>query len=208
MSLHRGSTHLHHRPVGYSIEESTAPATEVVTTAEAKAQLVISDTTDDTLIDFLVAATTKQVQVQAGQQFVDATFKMRLNEFPIDDTISLPRSPLDSVTSITYVDGNGDTQTFSTDDYEVDTFGKRGSIRLADGSVWPTTKFTLNAVTIEFIAGYGAAADVPTHHKQAILLVVTDLFENRGDGQERVDAKTVQDAVGRLVSADSVLDVS
>lgn len=194
----------------YRLVESTAPAADVVTLAEAKRQLVVeaSETDDDALIGFLVEAVTKEIQVQAGRQFVDATFKMYLDNFPYGDLIRLPRSPVDSVTSITYVDADGDTQTFSTDDYDVDTFGKRGSIRLADGSVWPTTKFTLNAVTIEFIAGYGAAADVPTHHKQAILLAVTDLFENRGDGQDRVDAKTVQDAIGRLVSADSVLDVS
>jgi len=194
--------------VDYRIEESTAPATAVVTTAEAKSQTVVNHATDDTLIDFLIEAATKEVQVLAGRQFVDATFKMYLNEFPSGDSIRIPRSPLDSVTSITYVDADGATQTLSTDDYDVDTKGKRGSIRLADGSSWPTTKYTLNAVTIEFVAGYGSAADVPNHHKQAILIAVTDLYENRGDGQDKVDAQTVRDTVERLVSADSVLDVA
>ncbi len=192
----------------YRIEESTAPATAVVTTAEAKAQMVVNHATDDTLIDFLVSAVTKEVQVLAGRQFVDATFKMYLDEFPSGDSIRIPRSPLDSVTSVTYVDADGDTQTFSSASYDVDTKGKRGSIRLAEGAVWPTTKFTLNAVTIEFVAGYGAAAAVPDHHKQAVLVAVTDLYENRGDGQDDIDAETVRNTVERLVSADSVLDVT
>jgi uncharacterized phiE125 gp8 family phage protein len=201
MPHHRGST-------SYRIEESTAPSETVVNLTEAKAQMVVNHDTDDTLIGFLISAATRELQVLAGRQFVDATFKMYLDEFPPGDSIRIPRSPLDSVTSVTYVDGNGVTQTFSTDDYDVDTKGKRGSIRLADGSVWPTTKFTLNAVTIEFVAGYGAATVVPDVHKQAILVVVSDLYENRGDGQDKIDAKTVRDTVERLISADNVLDVA
>jgi uncharacterized phiE125 gp8 family phage protein len=71
----------------------------------------------------------------------------------------------------------------------VDAFSEPGLICFAYGKSWPATYPETNAVRIRFVAGYGAAADVPCEIKHAILLKVADLYEYRG-GDEGMDRAT------------------
>jgi uncharacterized phiE125 gp8 family phage protein len=57
-----------------------------------------------------------------------------------------------------------------------------GRIALAWNRFWPSTRYTINAVTIRFAAGYGdAAEDVPQAIRQGILIEISNLYENRED---------------------------
>ncbi len=104
-----------------------------------------------------------------------------LDDFPLStESIRPLRSPLSSVTSIGYVDSNGDSQTFSSDDYDVDTTSEPGRIALAYGEVWPTTRSDINAITLTYVAGYGAtAASVPEGIKTAIKQLVCHWYDHR-----------------------------
>ena len=44
---------------------------------------------------------------------------------------------------------------------------------------WPSFRVQPDPIEIEFIAGYGDAADVPTSIKEALMVRVTDKVENR-----------------------------
>ena len=77
------------------------------------------------------------------------------------------------MTSIQYVDDAGDTQTLSTSLYQVDTKSQPGRIIPAYGESWPTVRSdTLNAVTVNFVAGYGDdPEDVPAGLRHAVKLI-------------------------------------
>jgi len=142
-----------------------------------------------------------------GRALVEQTWDLKLDYFPghrtseqgyhgayfAGDAILVPLPPLRSVTSITYVDTNGDTQTLSSALYTVDTASEPGRIVPVYQEVWPSTRGQIDAVTVRFVCGYepGASASPPTDAdyqlnvpkpiKAAIKLLVAELYEHRED---------------------------
>lgn len=127
-----------------------------------------------------------------------ATYTLKLDRFPFDDYIDLPKPPLVSVTSVSYVDLTGATQTFSASRYEVDTDGEPGRIYLKYGESWPSTRTQRNAVTIVFVAGYGDASDVPENIKHSIKLKAAHWYENREGSVPGVSIVSLPDGIRRL----------
>jgi len=139
---------------------------------------------DDALVTALIT-----VAREAVENFTELTvavndFQMKLDYFPTAE-INLGTWPVNSIASVTYVDANGATQTISSADYALDTFSKPAQINLAYGKTWPMVRNQSNAVTVTFEAGYTGdtspvANEMPKALKQAMLLTITDLYENRG----------------------------
>lgn len=161
-----------------SLVQTIAPVSEPVSLAEAKAHCHVETdvTEDDTFFDALIAAARESCEARTRRQLVSATFALRLSGFPCGDVIELPKPPLVSVSSITYVDVDGATQTLSTDVYEVDPYTTPGRVVLKYGQVWPSTRDQRNGVTITFVAGY---AEVPKLLKQGMLMRIAHWYENR-----------------------------
>src|SRR3990167_7420015 len=119
--------------------------------------------------------------------------------------IELPLPPLRSVTSITYVDQDGTTQTLSSTLYTVDSSSEPARITPAYGEVWPSTRDQVNAVTVRFVAGYdpGSPADyranVPWGIKFGLLQILTDMYETRQTLQP-MQAYEVPEGVQRYLS--------
>lgn len=120
------------------------------------------------------------------------TWDLVLDAFPAGE-IRLPLPPLQSVTSVTYTDTDGASQTLDAGQYTVDT----ANARIVPVSSWPSTKAVPAAVVIRYVCGYGAAAAVPASIKAAILLLTGDLFENREAQGEKV--LSVNETVRRLL---------
>jgi uncharacterized phiE125 gp8 family phage protein len=164
-------------PLTFNI--TTEPTVEPVTTAEMRAHLRVDDTTEDTYIDTLITAARIFAEQHTDRQFITATYVMRMDEFPAD-VIRMPRPNLLTVTSIVYLDSSNVSQTMSASDYQVDIASLPGRVLPAYGETWPTTYPSLNAVTITFTAGYGAAATaVPAPVKHAIKMLAAHWFESR-----------------------------
>src|SRR5688572_25610126 len=99
----------------------TPPAAEPVTTAEAKLHLRVTDSDDDTYIGSLITAARQKLENENGLAFINQTWDLTLDAFPdLGDVIKFPIHPLSSVTSITYKDTDGTTQTWSSSMYVVD----------------------------------------------------------------------------------------
>ena len=112
------------------------------------------------------------------------TFQMKLDYFE-NLAINLGTFPVNSITSIVYVDTNGANQTLSVNDYVLDTFSKPAQIVLAYDKNWPAVRNQPNAVTVTFQAGFTGNTSpvtnvIPKALRQAMLLTITDLYENRG----------------------------
>lgn len=152
----------------------------VLTLAQAKAQSRVTNDAEDSLIADAVLSATQYAEKFTSRQFVTATWKLTLDRFP--RVIRLPLPPTISIGSVKYVDTAGTQQTLDVSKYQFDGLSEPGRIVPAWGEVWPDTRDELNAVTVEFDAGYGDASEVPQSIKQAMLLIVAHGFDDREEG--------------------------
>lgn len=167
----------------------TVDPAALISTADAKAFLRVDISDDDTLIGDLVGAAAAHLDGKdgiLGRALLSQTWTLRLDDFPCetwDDPyagIRVPLPPLQSVSSITYLDGNGDSQTLATSVYAVDTASEPGIISLKSGQSWPSVQDVRNAITITFVAGYGdAASDLPRNLRLAAQQLVAAWYDNR-----------------------------
>lgn len=163
----------------------TAPAVEPVTTTEAKSHLRVDLSADDTLIGTLITAARQMAENYTLRALCTQTWDLYRDGFYMQgrdiapSAVTIPRPPLQSVTSVTTYDGDNVATVFASSGYLVDTASEPGRVVLADGEAWPTDLRSANGVVIRFVAGYGVAADVPQQIKQAILQTIGHLYENR-----------------------------
>lgn len=155
----------------------TPPAAEPLTLAEAKAHLRVDGIDEDSYITALIVAARQGAESVTGRALMTQTLELAMDAFP--DLISIPRPPLASITSITYVDEDGVTQTLAPSAYAVNSHAQPAAIAPVYGTAWPATRAQANAVLVRYVAGYATAADVPQEIKQWMLLRIGMLFENR-----------------------------
>jgi uncharacterized phiE125 gp8 family phage protein len=156
----------------------TPPATEPVSLSEAEAHLRLDDDDTDVVLRLITSAR-QFVEKYLGRALVAQTWDLAIDEFPAG-AIVLAKGRLASVTSVTYRDADGAEQTLATSAYQVDDVSVPGRVLPAPGTSWPETEADrVNAVRVRFVAGYGAAADVPGPIKAAMLLLIGHLYEHR-----------------------------
>ena len=163
---------------------SVEPAELPVTVAEAMAHMRVEDAAEVTYVEGLLAAAVEHLDGVAGitgRALVTQTWIWTLDDFPAsaEDRLELPLPPLQSVSVVEYVDTDGVDQTWSAASYTVVPTQKLGFIVPAYGEDWPSVRDETNAVTITFVAGYGAAAAVKAPLKLAIKELVAHWYENR-----------------------------
>lgn len=155
---------------------TTAPATEPLSLDEAKDHLRVDIADHDTRITALIVSARECVERVTGRALITQTLTLTLDAFPCDG-IELPRAPVSSITSVTYKDTSGATQTLDTAAYQYDLSDVTPRIVPAPGYVWPSTEYgRLAAVTVVYVAGYGAASAVPASLKHAMRLIIGTLF--------------------------------
>ena len=163
-----------------AIRRTTDASTEPVTTAEAKFHLreTLSDASNDAYIATLITAARHACEESIQRSLITTTWTLTLDSFP--DAIRLPYPQILSVTSVSYIDEAGDSQTLDPQDYIVDTNSEPGWIVPAVETTWPTTQDRINAVTVVYTAGYGSSAsNVPQAIKHWIKLAIGDMYERR-----------------------------
>ena len=69
--------------------------------------------------------------------------------------------------------------TFDSSNYLIDSSSTPGRVALNDGQSWPTLLRRINALEVEFVAGFGGASSVPEPIKQGILQWIKLLFANK-----------------------------
>lgn len=162
---------------------NSGPSVEPLTLLEVKNHLRLdaSDNTEDDLLNALITAARQDCEKFQGRAYITQTWELWLDAFPGQDFIKLNKSPVQSVSSIKYYDTDDTEATFSSDDYFVDTKSEPGRVVLNYSESWPSTTLRpANGVCVTFVAGYGdAASDVPQYIKNAMLLLIGHLYENR-----------------------------
>lgn len=156
---------------------TTTTYTDNVADSLLGAQAPITNTTGDPELTALIKAARVAAEGYTRRALVTQTWDLKLDCFP-HWTIYVPKPTLQSVTSITYVDSNGVTQTLDPSLYLVDTNSTPARITPVFGGIWPVTRWQNNAVTVRFVAGYGLAAAVPDGIKAWMIIRIKHLFDN------------------------------
>lgn len=157
----------------------TAPTSEPLTLDEAKEHLRVDGTDEDMLISSLILAAREYCENYLNKALITQTRELWLDDWPDEDYIKL-KGPLVSVTSIKYYDTDDTETTFASTYYFVDTKSKPGRVGLNYSEIWPTTTLRpFNGVVVRYVCGYGDFDDVPQIVKNAMLLIIGHLFENR-----------------------------
>ena len=159
----------------------TPPTAEPVTLEEAKAHLRVESNGDDLYISMLVRHAREYVESPGtNRALMPQTWDWTFDCFARWDLL-VPRPPLQSVTSLKYLDTGGVQQTLSSSLYIVDTVSQPGRITPipTPTSCWPETFPRINAVTVRFVAGYLDKNAVPVGLKHLILLFVSHWYEHR-----------------------------
>src|SRR5690606_20838877 len=158
--------------MAWALVRVAPPAEEPVMLEEAKLHLRVDTTDEDTLISSLIVSAREHVEAFQLRALVTQTWRLSLDEFPAGRVIRLPRPPLQSVTSITYIDPTGAQQTLDSSVYDVDADSEPGRVVLKADASWPEVADVPGAVQVEYAAGYGDAAAVPEVVRQAMLLLI------------------------------------
>lgn len=192
------------------------PATEPITLAEAKAHLRVDLTDDDALITALIVAARQYAESETGRSLITQSWRLVLDGFhggrgpgtagPIPsllpgNAILLDQAPVQSITSIQYLDTGGVWQTLPESEWVAELQSAPARITPAFGKTWPTALPQIGSVKVEFVAGYGEAAAVPQGIKIWMLLRLAALYENR----EEVSAMR-QGKIEALPYVDRLLD--
>ena len=190
--------------MNYVITE--APKAEPISLEEAKAHLRVDGEDEDALISGLIKAARNYAENYTNRAFVTQTITAYLDFFPARYCIELPKPNLQNVVHIKYYDSDNAEHTFSSDNYFVDDISFVGRVALNYGKSWPSfTPRRVNAVEIEYVAGYGDAVKVPESIKQAMLLLVGHWYHNReAEGQV---GKELEFSVKALLNLERVINV-
>jgi uncharacterized phiE125 gp8 family phage protein len=138
----------------------------------------------DALLTGFIASARGYVEKITDRQLITATWRVKGDRFPRwNAPLELPLPPLQSVAAVTFLDTAGAPQTWASSEYVVDApagpQATAGRLYPALDVDYPDTADREDAVTVEFVAGYGAAAAVPQELKQAMALLIGHWYENR-----------------------------
>jgi uncharacterized phiE125 gp8 family phage protein len=130
----------------------TAPTDEPITLEDAKTHLRETGTDEDDLILSLIQAAREYVETFTSRALMPQTWYWKADRFPVCEPVWLPRPPLVSITSVSYVDETGATQTWAaTTGYQLSQPSRAESayaqLAPAYGTSIPTTRYQFDAVT-------------------------------------------------------------
>lgn len=176
-----------------ALELVTGPSAEPISLTELKAHVRTSGSSEDTVLAIYIAAARRKAEGILGRALINQTWRLKLDAFGGTDSdgnsieeIKIAKPTVQSITSVAYIDADGDSQTLSSSAYSLDNSTLPGWLYPADGYEWPETDDVLNAVTITFVAGYGAtSASVPDDIRAWLLMTAGFLYSHR----EAMDAE-------------------
>lgn len=166
----------------FRLSLASAPTIEPVSVQEARLHCRVDDSADNSYVTALITAARIMAEQFTRRVFITQSWVMYMDAWPCDRFIEIPKAPLQGISSIVTYDDSDAATTFASSNYYVDLISKPGRVVLRSTASWPDVDRVANGIVINFVAGYGAApAGIPQDIRQAILLIVAHLYENRGD---------------------------
>ena len=167
---------------------------EPLTIDQAKAHLeIVDDISRDALIADLITAAREYVEKETGHILVRRTLTRHFDGF--SRFLELSHTPVVSITSVSYQDAAGATQTYAGAVYSLNRYPAR--IYPAINGWWPSLS-RYGGVTVTYVAGY-MPGEEPRALLQAMLLLLGTWFSQREAVSER-GVQEVPFAVQSIIS--------
>lgn len=157
-----------------------APEFQPVSLDEAKAQLRVLHADDDVLISRLIGTAVSWLAAPNGwlnRSMCRQTLELTVPCWPSASGVMLPGGPVASIVSVKYRDAANVEQTVTGSDYFLDN----DRLLMLPGFTRPILMQRPEPVAIRYLAGAATAAEVPEGLRHAVLVMVTRLYEHRGD---------------------------
>ena len=185
------------------------PALEPVSVTDVRDALGLGDAPSSGALQRMIQSARELAEAYTGRAFLNQTLEMQLDTFPAagmpwwdgvrqgarrsmsgDGAIMLFRPPVSEITSVTYVTSSGATNTVDATGYYIDTIVEPNRLLLNEAGSWPVDPRVRAAVTITYVAGYGATpASLPALIVEAMLAHIGDQIDrpNHGVLSQRID---------------------
>lgn len=183
---------------------TTNPESEPVSLMEMKRYLRIDDNSDDIVLSDQIIEARRFIEDQIGLAFISQSWRLALDQWPaggeawwdgvremsitelyrsnVLQSVTLPRWPLVSITSVTTYDEDSNATAITVANvFDIDTYRTPGRITLKRSQTWPVALRANNAIEIVYVAGYANAAAVPMTMKRAVRQLAAFMYNHRGD---------------------------
>jgi len=161
----------------------TAPGVEPITLTEAKAHMRIDHTAEDDTITEMIGAARQALEDTSDLALIDQTWRVQLDAWPdraASGIVELPKRPAQSITAVRVTSMDGTQATLPTMAYELISAGGLARLVKTPTAIWPSPGRIAGGIEIDYVAGYGDAASyVPRALRQALLMVIAHVYENR-----------------------------
>ena len=182
------------------------PTHEPVTLEEMREHLRIDDEDEHVYLIDCISEAREAIEEWTGLALLFQRWKLTIDRWPIgaerwwdgvqqgsaimlygpnsSQSLKLPKFPVIGVHSVTTYDENSNATTINVSNvFDIDTSQKPARMKVKFGETWPTALRALNAIEVQYNAGYGTTANtVPRPIRRAIKLLAAYYFSNRGDG--------------------------
>lgn len=191
------------------IKVTTAPTAEPLSLQEVKEYLRVDDATDERVVQPLIMAARQFAEEHMNRALMQQTFTLMLDAVIDQDQplyegmrtapdlnyyknyIVLPKSPVQSVTSVKTFNDSDEATTMAATKYYVDTQREPARIVLRTGETFPTALRVANAIEVIYVAGYTSAFTIPEPIRLGMLQHIAYMYEHRGDMYEAQGAPTL-----------------
>jgi hypothetical protein len=191
------------------IKVTTAPTAEPLSLQEVKEYLRVDDATDERVVQPLIIAARQFAEEHMNRALMQQTFTLMLDAVIDQDQplyegmrtapdlnyyknyIVLPKSPVQSVTSVKTFNDSDEATTMAATKYYVDTQREPAKIVLRTGETVPTALRVANAIEVIYVAGYTSAFTIPEPIRLGMLQHIAYMYEHRGDMYEAQGAPSL-----------------
>jgi hypothetical protein len=178
---------------------TTEPTAEPLSLQEVKEYLRVDDATDERVVRPLILAARQFAEQHMGIAIMQQTLTLEIDTAVDTDSplregmttapdinyyknyISLPRSPVISVTSLKTYNDSDTATTMAATKYYVDNSRQPARIVLRTGETFPAALRVANALEVIYVAGYTTAFSVPEPIRLGMLQHIAYMYEHRGD---------------------------
>lgn len=169
--------------IPFTLERTVDPTMEPLTLEEVRDHLGIDHEFMDAWLDAKITEARGRLE-DTGLACLTQTRRLKLLNWPCRGIITLPYPPLASVSSIAYTDPNGDSQTWSSADYVVNTAAVPGTIVPAYDEDFPDIRRQdgVYPITITYVCGCTARGDERLKEPRAKMLELIALWWKYREG--------------------------
>jgi uncharacterized phiE125 gp8 family phage protein len=164
-----------------TVQPTLSTPIEIVSLAEVKSHLRVTNTSEDSLITSYLLAAVDWVEGFCHRSFRGDTFTLTAPNFDFD----LENPPVASISSVEYKAYGADTYTAITNtNYKLNTNSIKPCVEFIEDYVFPKLTVVNDAVKVVYVAGYDSDT-LPAVVRIAILLKCSSFYDKRMEENKR-----------------------